>query len=47
MWIYRTGTIKKPIILYDYQKRDLVLVLGNFLKGFSGFLQTDGYQGVQ
>ena len=45
MWIYRTGTIKKPIILYDYQKTRSSSCPREFLKGFSGFLQTDGYQG--
>ncbi|NLK23211.1 MAG: IS66 family transposase [Clostridiales bacterium] len=45
MWIYRTGTIKKPIILYDYQKTRSSSCPREFLKGFSGFLQTDGCQG--
>ena len=45
MWIYKTGASKKPIILYDYQKTRSSSCPKEFLKGFSGFLQTDGYQG--
>ena len=45
MWIYKTGASRKPIILYDYQKTRSSSCPKEFLKGFSGFLQTDGYQG--
>lgn len=45
MWLYKTGEIKDPIILYDYQKTRLSSCPKTFLKGFSGILQTDGYQG--
>ncbi|MDT8719756.1 IS66 family transposase, partial [Clostridium sp. 19966] len=45
MWLYKTGVPKKPIILYDYQKTRSGSCPKEFLKGFSGVLQTDGYQG--
>ncbi len=45
MWLYKTGSIRNPIILYDYQKTRSSSCPREFLKGFSGFLQTDGYQG--
>lgn len=45
MWIYKTGASRNPIILYDYQKTRSSSCPKEFLKGFSGFLQTDGYQG--
>jgi transposase len=45
MWLYKTGAPKNPIILYDYQKTRSSSCPKDFLKGFSGILQTDGYQG--
>lgn len=45
MWLYKSGGIKEPIILYDYQKTRAGSCPKEFLKGFSGFLQTDGYSG--
>jgi transposase len=45
MWMYRTGGREKPIILYDYQKTRSSSCPRNFLKGFNGYLQTDGYNG--
>lgn len=45
MWMYKTGGSKKPIILYDYQKTRASSCPKNFLKGFKGYLQTDGYNG--
>ncbi|MDP4178620.1 MAG: IS66 family transposase [Bacillota bacterium] len=45
MWLYRTGIKKNPVILYDYQKTRSSTCPKEFLKGFSGVLQTDGYQG--
>ena len=41
MWLYKTGASQKPIILYDYQKTRASSCSKEFLKGFSGFLQTD------
>ena len=45
MWLYKTGEPKDPIILYDYQKTRSSSCPKEFLKGFSGILQTDGYAG--
>lgn len=45
MWLYKTGVSKDPIILYDYQKTRASSCPKEFLKGFSGYLQTDGYSG--
>ncbi len=46
MWLFRTGEDGEPtIILYHYtqtRKRENAL---NFLNGFSGYLETDAYQG--
>ena len=45
MWLYRTGSDSVPIILYDYQQGRSGDHAVNFLKGFKGFLHTDGYAG--
>ncbi len=46
MWIYLTGNDgKKPIVLYDYQQGRGGRHPQEFLKGFHGLLQCDGYQG--
>jgi transposase len=45
MWLYKTGEPKNPIILYDYQRTRSSTCPKEFLKGFSGILQTDGYAG--
>ncbi|MDP4147592.1 MAG: transposase [Bacillota bacterium] len=45
MWLYKTGEPRNPIILYDYQKTRSSTCPKEFLKGFSGILQTDGYAG--
>lgn len=45
MWLYKTGEHKNPVILYDYQKTRSSSCPKEFLKGFSGILQTDGYAG--
>jgi transposase len=47
MWLYRTGRDGPPIILYDYQTSREGKHPGNFLKGFTGYLQSDGYQGFE
>lgn len=44
MWLYASGDrSSKRIILYDYQKSRAARHAKNFLKGYSGYLQTDGY----
>jgi len=46
MWLYRTGSdAEHPIILYDYQVSRGHECPINFLKGFKGYLQTDGHSG--
>ena len=44
MWVYRTsGDAEHPIVFYDYQPDKKKERPREFLKGFSGFLMTDGY----
>ncbi len=44
MWLYRTGTENKyPIILYDYQPDRGHKRPRDFLSGYKGYLQVDGY----
>lgn len=44
MWIYVSAERgKRQIFLYDYQKSRAGKHAKNFLNGFNGFLQTDGY----
>jgi len=46
MWIYASGTDGLPkIILYEYQPGRAGEYPKQFLEGFSGLLQCDGYQG--
>ena len=46
MWLYRTGgDTERPIVLYEYQPDRRSIHPMNFLRGFSGYLHTDGYEG--
>ena len=46
MWLYRTsGCTKQAIVLYEYQSTRKTEHAEHFLKGFSGWLHADGYQG--
>ena len=46
MWLYRTsGCAESPIALYEYQPSRKAAHAEEFLKGFSGWLHADGYQG--
>jgi transposase len=46
MWLYRTsGNAEVPIVLYDYQPDRKAKRPAEFLKGFRGYLHTDGYSG--
>ena len=46
MWLYRTsGDAELPIVLYEYQPSRSGEHPRAFLKGFRGYLQTDGYSG--
>ncbi len=45
MWLYRTsGEAKNQIILYDYQPDRRYIRPREFLRGFSGYIHTDGYE---
>ena len=52
MWLYRTGGYNRrgirmpmPITLYDYQPDRKAIRPEAFLKGYKGYLHTDGYAG--
>ena len=46
MWLYRTsGCAKQAVVLYEYQPTRKAEHAVAFLKGFSGWLHADGYQG--
>lgn len=47
MWLYRTGEDgqDRKILLYDYQETRKGQNAADFLKGFQGYLETDGYAG--
>ena len=46
MWLFRTGEDGlPPVILYKYTETRAKFNAEEFLKGFKGYLETDGYQG--
>jgi len=46
MWLYRTsGDTSSPIVLYEYQPDRKAEHPKRFLKGFTGYLHADGYEG--
>jgi len=45
MWLYRSGREGPGIVLYEYQPDRRGCRPQEFLRGFQGFLQTDGYAG--
>ena len=46
MWLYRTsGDTNNPIVLYEYRPDRRAEHPKLFLKNFSGYLHTDGYEG--
>lgn len=45
MWVYVSPGLESSIIMYDYNKTRSSSCPVQFLKGFSGYLQTDGYSG--
>ena len=53
MWVYCSGTDSpqdneiKNIVLYDYQASRAGSCAVNYLKGFNGYLQADGYKGYE
>jgi transposase len=47
MWLYRSGRDGPPIVLFDYQTTRASAHPIAFLKGFRGYLHTDGYVGYE
>jgi len=45
LWLYRTGRMGPPIILYEYQPTRGGQHPKEFLSGFKGYLNVDGYAG--
>lgn len=45
MWIFRRGDPFKPVLIYQYHPTRSGEVVKAFLRGFKGFVQTDGYAG--
>lgn len=45
MWLYRTGCVGPPIVLFDYQPSRAGENPRKFLEGFKGYLHVDGYAG--
>jgi transposase len=45
LWVQRGGTEERPLLLYDYDPSRSGEVPKRLLEGFSGYLQTDGYEG--
>jgi transposase len=43
MWVFRGEVSYKPILMYQYHPTRSDQVPGDFLKGYRGYLQTDGY----
>ncbi|BBN97858.1 IS66 family transposase [Sporolactobacillus terrae] len=45
LWLYRTGHLGPPIVLYDYQTTRASKHPARFLADFKGYLHVDGYAG--
>ena len=45
MWLFRGGTGHRPVIIYQYHERRSGQVAKEFLKNYTGYVQTDGYLG--
>jgi transposase len=45
MWVFKGGTLDKPIILFQYHPTRSGDVALQFLDGYQGIVQTDGYSG--
>ena len=45
MWLARGGPPKQKVVWYEYQKSRAPYHARAFLEGYSGYLQTDGYDG--
>jgi transposase len=47
MWLYRTGRLDTPIVIYDYHPSRSGKIPKSFLNNFEGYLHVDGYAGYQ
>jgi transposase len=45
MWIFRGGTPEAPAIIFEYRPSRAGDVAADFIKGYEGVIQTDGYKG--
>lgn len=45
MWLYRTGRMGPPIVLFDYKRTRGGEHPRDYLQGFHGYLHVDGYAG--
>lgn len=46
MWLYRTGSgDKEPVVMYDYRPSRNGDHAAEYLKGFKGYVHSDGYSG--
>ena len=45
MWVYLTGGVEKPILIYEYAPGRGAIFPTIFLERFKGYLQTDAYGG--
>jgi len=47
MWVLRGGPPDKPVLVYRYHPSRNSSIPLQYLKGYAGFLQTDGYEGYE
>lgn len=45
MWVYRGGPPDKPALIFQYEPTRAAQAAKDFLRGFEGYIQTDGYKG--
>lgn len=45
MWLFRGGTEQKPVVIYQYHETRGSQAAKDFLKEYTGYVQTDGYLG--
>lgn len=45
MWVFRGGPPEKPSVIFQYSRTRSGSVAKNFVEGYKGYCQTDGYAG--
>src|SRR5215470_4821776 len=45
MWLARGGPFEKKVVWYEYHPTRAAYNAREFVNGYSGYLQTDGYEG--